>query len=186
MTLGIGCLFLFLTFGAAAEDVRPPKISEPPLVSENKGAAAGRLSQNWKTCYVERCGISFSCSMDWKIRIIDENSTLITISDEPYVTLAISRVNAKVRLIEQLSDDFIESTGLYMTNFKKDWVKLAGKDAVELKAFSRFQPDMRYLGYFFIHDSNLTSVFFAVYPKRKWEEYQPIIKRIKDSFQRIE
>ena len=141
--------------------------------------------ENLVTCYARESGVKFLCNPNWKMKVVDQNSTVITISSKPFVTMAISRVDAKISFLEQLTKDFFKQRKLYLDNFQKDRVPFAQGDAIQLKAFSQIEPDMRYLGYFYIHDSKLNSVFFAVYPKENWEDYKFFIKKIRDSFSRI-
>jgi len=137
------------------------------------------------TCFSQACQVSFLCNPDWKIRILDEFSTIITLSEDPFVTVAISRVDADIHLLGQLSRSFFKEKGLYQDNFQKDYASFAGGRAIELKAFSKIEPDMRYLGYFYIHNDALNSVFFAVYPKDRWDDYKFFIRKIAGSFKRI-
>jgi len=141
--------------------------------------------ENLVTCYVRSCGLKFLCNPNWHMKIIDENSTLITISQEPYVTLAISRIDADVKYLGQLSNEFFEGKNLYLDNFRKDYADFAGTNAIELKAFSLMEPDMRYLGYFYFNEKKLYSVFFAIYPKDYWDKYQFLIREVRQSFQII-
>jgi len=136
-------------------------------------------------CYARSSHVMFRCDPDWKVRIVDEHSTIITISSDPFVTLAISRIESPIRYLGQLNRSFFASGRIYLDNFRNDYVKFAGGDAMQLKAFSKSEPDMRYLGYFYLNDAGLNSVFFAVYPKESWDDYKFLIKRITDSFRRL-
>ena len=102
--------------------------------------------------------------------------------DEPYISIAVSRISAKIKFLEEITPSFLRETGLYQDNFQISWATFAGRKAVEIKAYSKFEPDMRYLGYFYKNEDSLNSVFFAVYPKEKWNDYKFYIKEIKESF----
>jgi len=136
-------------------------------------------------CYAHACGLTFKCNPQWKVRVVDEYSTIITISTEPFVTMAISRIDSEIKLLGQLTKSFFQDKKIYSDNFQKGYVSFGGKDAIELKAFSKFEPRMRYLGYFFVDENGLNSVFFAVYPKEHWDDYKFFIKELAGTFQRI-
>ena len=136
-------------------------------------------------CYARGCGLIFKCNPQWRVRVVDDYSSIITISTDPFVTLAISRIDTKIKLLGQLTRSFFQEKQIYLDNFREEYVSFGGDQAIELKAFSKFEPRMRYLGYFYINDDGLNSVFFAVYPKEHWDDYKFFIRKLAASFQRI-
>lgn len=162
-----------------------PASADPGLESKTIKEKIKADEENLFPCYARGCGLAFLCNPQWEIRMVDKDSMIITISSEPFVTLAISRIDSKIGLLGQLNRSFFTEKQIYTDNFQNEYTTFAGRDAVLLRAFSKEEPDMRYLGYFYIYQGTLNSVLFAVYPQERWEDYKFFIKRIADSFRRI-
>jgi len=132
-------------------------------------------------CRLYDPSMEFLCNPDWETQKV-QGTTIIKVSVDPYVAMSVSRVSSDIVYVEQLSHSFFEERKLYEKGFTQDFVKLAGMDAVQVKAFSKREPDMRFLSYFFFHKGTLYNILFSVYPKERWEEYKFLFKRIKNSF----
>lgn len=163
-------LFLFLLF-------------QNPPYSYPANSAEQNKNENWVVCQLPRYGVKFSCDPDWRSEQVDEDATMYTISEEPFVTLTLSKVAVQVVYLEQMTKEMILDQNLYLDNFQKDRVPFGGREAIELKAFSKIEPDMRFQGYYYIYQSQLYDAFFAVYPKEQWDNYKFLIKKIVGSFQ---
>ncbi len=180
--------FILISCLAAGCLAAPARAQEPKDPESLRREILERIEhdrQNLVTCYAHACGLTFQCNPQWRVRVVDEYSTIITISADPFVTLAISRIDSDIRLLGKLTKSFFQDKQIYMDNFRKEYVPFGGGDAIELKAFSKFEPGMRYQGYFYVNDNGLNSVFFAVYPKQHWDEYKFFIKEIAGTFKRI-
>lgn len=122
--------------------------------------------------------VRFICHEDWKIENID-NAVIVIISEGiPIVTFTIAKLNVDVTFLGQLSKNYFNKRALYQEGFQLNRVKFSGKDAVEVSAFSKKFSDRRVLDYFFMNDSQLFAVMFAVGPTEKWDDYKFLIKKI--------
>jgi len=142
--------------------------------------------EKWATCYVESSGVKFRCNLDWPVERVEDRLTMFTISEDPFITVTITRFEGEMRFIQQLTRSFFESRNIFLENFQEEEITFAGQEARKLKAFFREEPDMRSTGYYYIHNYSLHSVLFAIYPRDKWDEYKFMIKEIADSFEPIE
>jgi len=143
-------------------------------------------SEKWATCYVESSGVKFRCNLDWPVERVEDRLTMFTISEDPFITVTITRFDGEMQYIQQLTRSFFESRNIFLENFQKEEITFAGQEARKLKAFFKEEPDMRSTGYYYIHNSSLHSVLFAIYPRAKWDEYKFMIQEIVDSFEPIE
>ncbi len=140
----------------------------------------------WATCTVENSGVKFRCNRDWPVERVEDRLTMFTISEDPFITVTITRFDGEMKYIQQLTRSFFSSRDIFLDNFQEEEVTFAGQPAVKLKAFFKEEPDMRSTGYYYIYDSSLHSVLFAIYPKEKWDEYKFMLQDIANSFEPIE
>ena len=104
------------------------------------------------------------------------------INDNPDVRFKAVKIDIDIVLIQQLSRERIEAIGQYKRGFVLEEVKVAGVNAVKVKAFSRFDPEERLLDYYFVHDKTLYSLMFSVNPKDRWDDYKFLIEDVVNSF----
>ena len=134
------------------------------------------------TCTDSEFGIQFYCEADWKWRRVND-AILIIVSDNPTVTLTISKVNTPIRFLGQLTYSILEQTGLYADGFKTEHVTIADKNVLQVKAFSRHDENIRLNDYYYVHHQLLYGILFSVNPKEDWEQAKYKIKKIKSSIQ---
>jgi hypothetical protein len=140
-------------------------------------------TQGWVVCQLQDYGVKFSCDPKWIQEQVDVSAMMYTISAEPFVSMTISRVDSKTLYLEQLDRNFFAEQNLYAENFQRTRVPFGGGEAIELKAFSRKEPNMRLLGYYYFYQSQLYGILFAVYPQERWEDYKFLLQKIIESFQ---
>ncbi len=126
-------------------------------------------------------GIQFLCDYGWQIRRGD-TSLFYTIDTNPDVKLKIIKIDIDILFIHQLSRGSIESIGQYEKGFVLEEVKVAGLNAIKVKAFSRVNPETRLSDYYFVYDKTLYSLMFSVNPKNRWDDYKFLIEDMVNSF----
>ena len=141
---------------------------------------------NLVTCTSEQYNIKFLCNLKWTLKFIDDDTTMFTISKSPYVTLTISHIDEDISFLAQVTKSFLEKKNIYAENFQRARFPFAGGESIKVKAFSKIEPDMRFVSYFFLNDKGLNNVLFSVYPKSKWDDYKFLIKEITESFEPLE
>ena len=137
------------------------------------------------TCRDDQFGVKFLCDTNWELEIHDD-AVLLIISSDPAVTMTVAKTATPLTYLSQMNIKFLEDMGNYSDGFQTEQTRLAGHDAVKVKAFSREFPEVRVLDYYILRDKNLYSVLFSVNPKEEWERYKFFIKQIVDSFSFIE
>ncbi|OGW96992.1 MAG: hypothetical protein A2Z81_06340 [Omnitrophica WOR_2 bacterium GWA2_45_18] len=157
-------VFLFLTGS-------PSPVLAAPIVR-------GELGQ---VCRDTQLGVTFSCDKDWTILPTD-NAFFVIISLEPEVSLIVSKTQSRIVSLEQLTRKMLEDMDRYAEGFQMERLRLAGRDAVLVKAYAKGLPEVRLQDYFFLNEGNLYSVFVLVKPADQWEAYKFILKKVVDSF----
>jgi len=84
----------------------------------------------------------------------------------PDVIFKLIKVNVDIRVIQQLSRDKLEAIGQYQEGFVMEEATVAGFDAIKVKAFSRENPALRVIDYYFVRNEALYAVMFSWPPKR--------------------
>ena len=93
-------------------------------------------------CRDKELGIKFLCDFGWEQRKKD-NALLFTINTDPIVKLKILKIDLDIKYIQQLSREDLEAIGQYKKGFIVEEVKVAGLNAIKVKAFSRSDPNIR-------------------------------------------
>lgn len=156
------------------------------VVSINRG----RKNVTWNDVKLQYCldddlGIKMLCNAEWEYQEGD-NAILLLVSEEPTVTITITKLGEDFRYLEQLNRDFLYSLGEYKDGFKTESVKIADRKAIKVKAFSSQYPDIRILDYYFVHDSSLYGLLFSINPKEEWDNYKFLFQKLANSFEFIE
>ena len=131
-------------------------------------------------CTDKKLDVKFLCNLDWEMET-NEGAVLIIISEDPAVTMTISKSNKSVLFLEQLNDRTLEAIGNYKEGFKaqKAWIK--EKQGMKVEGFSRGYEEIRLLDYYFISGNTLYGILFSVNPKEGWEAYEPLFEKIVES-----
>ncbi|MCA9409324.1 MAG: hypothetical protein H6755_01090 [Candidatus Omnitrophica bacterium] len=158
-----GVIFSFFAFAREEADVQPAV----EIV-------------NLHTCRDEKMKVEFLCYPDWELKT--ENDTLLMIiSDQPYVTFTIAKSESPVIFLKQLTNSVLQELGQYQDGFKTQVVLLAGEEAIQIMGVSKELLSSGFNDYYLIHDLQLYSFLFSVDPKERWKDYEDLIYRIKES-----
>ncbi|MDD3375215.1 MAG: hypothetical protein PHY73_05785 [Candidatus Omnitrophica bacterium] len=157
-------LFCFTLISFAAEDVSPSHDSDLEM------------------CYDEVLDLRFSCESDWIYQAQGETIFLV-ISEDPAVTLTLTRSESWIKFLNQLDRKVLQEIGHYSDGFATEECMVASQKAVKVKAFSQEYEDIRLLDYYFMNDGYLYSVLFSVDPKERWDDYKFLIQDVVNSFE---
>jgi len=131
-------------------------------------------------CVNPNLGISFYCNPNWKIKSTKKMMTT-TISTYPNVIFTVEKTNSRMGFLSQINQLSLESMNLYAKGFGTEHIKIAGRETLKIKAFSKKNPDIRLADYYLIHDLTLYRISFLVNDKDAWDKYKFLIKSIIES-----
>ena len=135
-----------------------------------------------ETCTDTQLGVTFRCAADWDIHNVEDAVIIVISSENPVITLTISRFDSKIRYLEQVTSRMLRERHLYEDGFKMEHVTFAGMPALKVKAFAKGIPNRRMVDYFFLRKGELYGVLFTVQPRSTWEKEQYLLKAVIDSF----
>lgn len=136
-------------------------------------------------CADSEFGIRFYCQADWKWKRVDD-AILIIISENPTVTMTVSKVEVPIKYLSQLTRELLGSTGLYEEGFQTEFIEMSGKNVLQVKAFSKYDGNIRLNDFYYIRHNHLYGILFSVNPKDAWDSEQYKIKKIKESLAFLE
>ena len=131
-------------------------------------------------CKDEKIGVKFLCNLDWEMET-NEGAMLVIISEDPAVTMTVSKSGSPVLFLEQLNDRTIQAIGNYKEDFKTEKVLVANKQAMKVEGFSKGYDEIRLLDYYFVFDNAPFGILFSVNPKGEWDSYRPLFEKIVES-----
>ena len=170
--IGLLCLFIFLSVGGIFLAAGTIRASQPD----------GTDQSFLRYCSDETLKVRLLCSRDWAVEE-HEDALFMVISEDPVVTLTISKIKPSVKFLGQLNKTNLEAIGQYQQGFQVEEVSVGKEKALKVKAFSKTYPEIRLLDYYFVHDAHLYGLLFSVDPKEEWEHYQFLIQKIANSFE---
>lgn len=123
-------------------------------------------------CHDSNLRIVFLCDYRWEKKLTDPGTMIYVMETDPLIYFTVIRINAEIQMIRQLGPDRLEALNRYQEGFAIEETRLAGEEAIKVKAFAKEDPDTRLLDYYFIRDNFLYGVMFSIKPKDKWNVYQ--------------
>jgi len=143
-------------------------------------AKAGQEFQLQK-CQNSDFNVEFLCNPDWDVQI-EKNSLFMIISSDPAVTITVLKTQSPFMMVQQINGAVLEKWEQYAEGYRKEDARFADQNSIVVKAFAKTYPEVRLLDYYTIYDKDLYNVLFSVNPRKDWDEYKFLIKRIADSF----
>ena len=135
-------------------------------------------------CSDPKIGYRIKCNPDW-IMSDEPNSVSIIIVDaaELQVTATISNSDEQGVSLNVLTPEKLRLMGQYGEEIRMDRVKIGGADALQVKAFAQDLPDMQLLDYYAVKDKRLYTIFFAVNPAEKFDDFKELFETMIHSFE---
>jgi len=159
--------------------------AQHPVVSDEIPAHSDKAMDNaLSVCTDAKLGVRFSCDPDWKIET-DENVLMIIISDQPNVTMTITRTSPGPESLESLTMSAIKEIGNYADGFTVYRTTLNGKPVVEIRGASAKINDLHLHDYYFLENGALYGILFSITPFDAVQEYDTLIKKMITMFEFI-
>lgn len=158
----------------------------PVMAQENKEAFSKENTLTLNLCSDDTIGYKIKCNPDWFMSD-EKNSVMMIIIDgeDVMVTATINKSNEKGISMGQLTPEKLRFIGQYGDEIRIDRTRVAGLDAIKVKATAKDVSQMQLLDYYIVKDKHLYSVLFAVNPKEKFAEYENLFEEMINSFEFI-
>ena len=145
-------------------------------------SAMSQKESGIQNCYDDRMGVRFLCDPDWEL-VEGEDVILLVVSEDPAVTITISKTKTPIKFLEQIDKQSAAKIGDYKEGFQMEILRLAKVKALEIKAISVSSPETYLLDYYVLHENYLYGLLFSAQMQSAWDEYQALFHEIADSFQ---
>ena len=132
-------------------------------------------------CRLDDFGLTYLCDPRWIVEKQDD-LTLIVVSNDPLIIITVRYSDPKIKFLVQMNKVYFQERSWYLPGFQTESAIFAGRDAIRVKAFPSDNPQVRVTDYYFMNRGRLTSVFFSVFPKERFEEAKFRVKALADSF----
>ena len=133
-------------------------------------------------CHDKTLRVRFLCNPDWELEE-DKETILIIISQNPAVTLTITRIKTEAVFLEELTPEILQEMGQYADGFSSSKTEISGQEALVVDGHYDSDENVRMRDYYILHKKKLYGILFSVNPPSSFLDYEVLLDKIIRNFE---